>query len=46
LRDINRFRKLLVRFEKTDRSTMALVMIAAAIIAYRKVPGDTNIIYG
>ena len=42
----NRFRKLLVRFEKTDRSYMALVMIAAAIIAYRKVPGDTNIIYG
>jgi transposase len=42
----NRFRKLLVRYEKTDRSYMALVMIAAAIIAFRKVQGETNIIYG
>lgn len=42
----NRFRKLLVRYEKTDRSYKALVMIAAAIIAFRKVSGKTNIIYG
>lgn len=42
----NRFRKLLVRFEKMDRSYLALVMIASAIIAYRKVPGEINMIYG
>jgi len=42
----NRFRKLLVRFEKTDRSSIALVMLASAIIAFRKVPGKCNIIYG
>jgi transposase len=43
---LNRFRKLLVRYEKTDRSYMALMMIASAIIAFRKVPGQSNIIYG
>jgi transposase len=43
---LNRFRKLLVRYEKTHRSYVALVMIASAIIAFRKVPGETNIIYG
>ncbi|GHU27847.1 hypothetical protein AGMMS50256_08570 [Betaproteobacteria bacterium] len=43
---LNRFRKLLVRYEKTDRSYMALVMIASAIIAFRKVKGEMNIIYG
>jgi transposase len=41
-----RFRKLLVRYEKTDRSYMALNMLAAAIIAFRKVPTKVNIIYG
>lgn len=42
----NRFRKLLVRFEKKDRSYLALIMLAAAIITFRKVPGKNNIIYG
>jgi putative transposase len=45
---LNRFRKLLVRFEKTDRSYLALLMLSCAIIAFRKaaVSGKTNIIYG
>jgi IS5 family transposase len=42
----NRFRKLLVRYEKLDRSFMALNHLAAAIIAFRKVPLAVNIIYG
>lgn len=42
----NRFRKLLVRYEKLDRSFLALNHLAAAIIAFRKVPLDINIIYG
>jgi len=42
----NRFRKLLVRYEKLERSFMALNHIAAAIIAFRKVPADVNVIYG
>ena len=42
----NRFRKLLVRYEKTDRSYTALIMLAAAIISFRNVPGKINIIYG
>ena len=42
----NRFRKLLVRYEKLDRSFMALNHLAAAIIALRKVRSATNIIYG
>jgi transposase len=42
----NRFRKLLVRYEKTLRSYLALNMLAAAIICFRKVPGESNIIYG
>ncbi|NLH11354.1 MAG: transposase, partial [Holophagae bacterium] len=33
----NRFRKLLVRFEKLHDSYLALVHLAAAIIAFRKV---------
>ena len=33
----NRFRKLLVRYEKLERSFVALNHIAAAIIAFRKV---------
>jgi putative transposase len=41
-----RFRKLLVRYEKLERSFVALNHIAAAIIAFRKVPGKVNIIYG
>ena len=42
----NRFRKLLVRYEKTDRSFIALNMLAAAVICFRKVPAKINIIYG
>ncbi|OGA73598.1 MAG: transposase [Burkholderiales bacterium GWF1_66_17] len=43
---LNRFRKLLVRYEKLERSFVALNHIAAAIIAFRKVKLATNIIYG
>lgn len=32
----NRFRKLLVRYEKFERSFMALNYLAAAITAFRK----------
>ena len=42
----NRFRKLLVRYEKLDRSFIALNHLAAAVIAFRKVPLTVNIIYG
>jgi IS5 family transposase len=42
----NRFRKLLVRYEKLERSFVALNHLAAAIIAFRKVPVSFNIIYG
>jgi putative transposase len=42
----NRFRKLLVRYEKTHRSYLALTMLAAAIICFRRVPEPANIIYG
>lgn len=42
----NRFRKLLVRYEKLERSFLALNHLAAAIIAFRKVPQDVNLIYG
>lgn len=42
----NRFRKLLVRYDKTHRSYLALTMLAAAIISLRRVPARTNIIYG
>lgn len=42
----NRFRKLLVRYEKLERSFVALNHLAAAIIAFRKVPATVNIIYG
>ena len=42
----NRFRKLLVRYEKLERSFTALNHLAAAIIAFRKVPTAVNIIYG
>ena len=42
----NRFRKLLVRYEKLHRSYMALNMLAAAIICLRRTRGAVNIIYG
>lgn len=42
----NRFRKLLVRYEKLDRSFLALNHLAAAIMALRKIRLDVNIIYG
>ena len=42
----NRFRKLLVRYEKLERSFVALNHLAAAIIAFRKVRAAINIIYG
>lgn len=42
----NRFRKLLMRYEKLERSFVALNHIAAAIIAFRKVSLKINIIYG
>ena len=38
----NRFRKLLVRYEKLNATYMALLHLAAAIIAFRK----TGVIYG
>ncbi len=41
----NRFRKLLVRYEKLERSFAALNHIAA-IIAFRKVKLSVNVIYG
>ncbi len=42
----NRFRKLLVRYEKLERSFVALNHLAAAIIAFRKIESTVNIIYG
>lgn len=42
----NRFRKLLVRYEKLERTFMALNHLAAAMIAFRKIPLKVNIIYG
>lgn len=42
----NRFRKLLVRYEKLHRSFVALNMLAAAIICFRNVPAKVNVIYG
>ena len=42
----NRFRKLLVRYEKFDRSFLALNHLAAAVIAFRKIEWNENIIYG
>lgn len=42
----NRFRKLLVRYEKLERSFLGLNHLAAAIIAFRKIPLTVNIIYG
>jgi IS5 family transposase len=42
----NRFRKLLVRYEKLERSFLALNHLAEAIIAFRKVPLNINLTYG
>ena len=42
----NRFRKLLVRYEKLECSFLGLNHLAAAIIAFRKIPLAINIIYG
>lgn len=42
----NRFRKLLVRYEKFDRSFLALNHLAASIMAFRKIRLNVNIIYG
>jgi transposase len=42
----NRFRKLLVRYEKLECSFLGLNHLAAAIIAFRKVSLTVNIIYG
>ncbi len=42
----NRFRKLLVRYEKLDRSFLALNHLAASIMAFRKIKCDENVIYG
>jgi transposase len=42
----NRFRKLLVRYEKLERNFVALNHLAAAIIAFRKVRLSVDIIYG
>jgi transposase len=42
----NRFRKLLVRYEKLDRSFLALNYLAASIMAFRKIKLGVNIIYG
>jgi IS5 family transposase len=40
----NRFRKLLVRYEKLERRFVALNHCAAAIVAFRKVPAVAYII--
>jgi putative transposase len=41
----NRFRKLLVRYEKLDRSFLALNHLAASIMALRKIKSGVNITY-
>jgi transposase len=42
----SRFRKLLVRYEKLERSFLALNHLAASIMAFRKIKSGENIIYG
>lgn len=42
----NRFRKLLVRYEKLGRSFLALNHLAAAMIGFRRVPLAINIVCG
>ena len=41
----NRFRKILIRFEKKAKNYLALLHFAAAIIAFRKI-NNGEIIYG
>ena len=43
---LNRFRKLLVRYKKLERSFLALNHLAASIMAFRKIKLKVNIIYG
>jgi transposase len=42
----NKFRKLIIRYEKRAESYKALNYLAAAIITLRKIPMKINIIYG
>jgi hypothetical protein len=42
---LNRFRKLLVRYEKLSGSCIALIQLAFSIICWRKIRG-ANVIYG
>ncbi len=42
----NRFRKLLVRYEKLENTFLAFYHLAAAIIALRKIELPVNIICG
>jgi len=44
----NRFRKLLVRYEKMERSYLGLLMLAASVIVLRKIKrqNKSNVIYG
>ncbi|MGB4911813.1 MAG: transposase, partial [Candidatus Dechloromonas phosphoritropha] len=42
----NRFRKLLVRYEKLERSFLALNHLAASIMAFRKIKLKVDIVYG
>jgi transposase len=42
----NRLRKLLVRYEKLERSFLALKYLAASPMALRKIKSGINIIYG
>ena len=44
----NRLRKLLVRYEKMDRSYLGLLMLVASVIVLRKISrkDQGNIIYG
>lgn len=43
---LNRFRKILTRFEKLAVTHEGLIHLAAAIICFRKIPHAQNIIYG
>lgn len=42
----NRFRKLLVRYEKLEHTFLALNHLAAAIVTLRKIELPVNVIYG
>jgi hypothetical protein len=41
----NRLRKLLVRYEKLERSFLALKHLAASLMALQKIKSGVNIIY-